>query len=139
MLVASRIATATSAATLFVGGQLAAQTPTKWECNFTHVSVYQGGNEDKRDPAIYATKREKFELVFLEASDKAYVLGNNGAQEVARFYTDRSGIQFVERTVSGVLQVTAIDRHGNAAHSRHSVGFGGDLIASQYYGFCTKR
>jgi hypothetical protein len=126
-------------AVLVASAESSAQTPTKWECTFTHAAGYRGGEEKKRDPARYTTKPEKLDLTFLEASGKAYILGNNGASEVARSPTDRGGIQFVERPASGVLQVTAIDQFGNAVHSRHTVGFEGDLIASQFYGSCTKR
>jgi hypothetical protein len=48
-------------------------------------------------------------------------------------------VQFVERTGSGVLQLTAIDSFGNAAHSRSTVYADGVLIAAQYYGKCTKN
>ena len=45
----------------------------------------------------FRTAPQAFSLVFLE-TDKAYVLGNNGASEVARVTTDSGGVQFVERT-----------------------------------------
>jgi hypothetical protein len=48
-------------------------------------------------------------------------------------------VQFVERTGSGVLQLTAIDSFGNAAHSRSTVYADGVLLAAQHYGKCTKN
>jgi hypothetical protein len=77
---------------------------------------------------------------FLAVDAKAYVIGNNGASEVTMVTTESGGsggLQFIERVGSGALQITAIDAHGNAVHSRHTV-LGGVLSPSQYYGACRK-
>ena len=36
------------------------------------------------------------------------------------------------------LRLTAIDRNGNAAHSRSTVTFDGLLMAAQHYGSCRR-
>lgn len=73
---------------------------------------------------------------FLIADDKAYVVGNAGSNPVIVAGAEGGGIQFIERTLSGVLQITAIDRAGNGVHSRHTRGFDGNLTPSQSYGRC---
>jgi hypothetical protein len=116
-----------------------AQGAFKWQCEFTTASSYAGGNENVRDARQFRIGPETLSLVFLETPDKAYVLGNNGASEVARVPTDSGGVQFIERTGSGALQLTAIDRNGNAAHSRSTVSSDGLLMAAQHYGRCTRQ
>ena len=115
-----------------------AQGPVKWECEFTAASSYRSGNEKVRDPGKFGAAPEVLSLTFLETNDKAFVLGNAGASEVARIPTESGGVQFVERTGSGALQLTAIDKNGNAAHSRSTVNFDGVLMAAQHYGSCRR-
>jgi len=124
--------------TVAVSNPSSAQGAFKWQCEFTTASSYGGGDEKVRDARKFRTAPEAFSLVFLETPDKAYVLGNNGASEVARASTDSGGVQFIERTGSGALQLTAIDRNGNAAHSRSTVTFDGLLMAAQHYGSCRR-
>jgi hypothetical protein len=113
-----------------------AEQPTKWACAFTTTAAYRGGNEEDRDPSLFKVAPEKFELTFLVVGTKGYAIGNVGSSEVAMVATDKGGLQFVERVQSGALQVTAIDIHGNAVHSRHTVWFDGVLLGEQHYGKC---
>jgi hypothetical protein len=115
-----------------------AEQPVKWECSFTTASGYDGGDETEQQPEKYRVTPQKLAFSFLVTDKQAFMLGNLGASEVGVFRTDKGGIQFVERTASGVLQLTAIDSFGNAVHSRNTVGFDGALIASQSYGKCKK-
>ena len=79
---------------------------------------------------------EKFELTFIldNETDKAYILGNNGTEEVSMFSSD-SGINLIEITGTGNLMTTTITKTGDTVHSRNGVILG-DLIPSQYYGQC---
>lgn len=117
----------------------AQRSSLKWECRFTTSSVYRGGDEGTRNPQKYAVGPELFELTFLETPEKAYALGNNGSAEVVRVRTDRGGVQFIEKTTSGAIQLTAIDQYGNGAHSRSTVNFDGKLLAAQHYGTCSAK
>jgi uncharacterized protein YuzE len=80
--------------------------------------------------------KEDFKLTFLvdEKADKAYILGNNGSNEVANIYRG-DGRTFIEITGTGNVMTTTITPELEAVHSRHSVMFG-KLIPSQYYGKC---
>ena len=115
-----------------------AQAPIKWECEFRTASTYAGDGEKERNPDKFVVSKQPLSLTFLEADQKAFVLGNAGAAEVALLRTDRGGLQFIERTGSDALQVTALDAFGNATHSRHTVNFDGQLLAAQHYGKCKK-
>jgi hypothetical protein len=114
------------------------QSVNKWVCNFSTAATYAGGEETARDPSKFRVQRQAFTLTFVEDT-KSYVVGNAGAAEVGRVQTDKGGVQFIERTGSGALQLTAFDAFGNAAHSRSTVGFDGVLMAAQHYGKCSKN
>jgi hypothetical protein len=112
--------------------------PVTWKCSFEATTGYRGGNETVRSPNKFGIVPEKLELTFIDAGDKAYVVGNNGSNEVVRLAVHPGGVQFVERVGSGALQVTAIDSFGNAVHSRHTQ-MAGQLLAAQHYGRCTRQ
>ncbi len=71
-------------------------------------------------------------------ADKVYVLGNNGSNEVVKV-PGNDYVSFLEATGAGNVMVTTITNTMNTVHSRNTVGFGGDLISSQYYGKCTAK
>jgi len=75
-------------------------------------------------------------LTFLldEDADKAYIIGNNGSNEVAHIYRG-DGRSFVEISATGNVMVTTISPDLKAVHSRNSVMLG-QIIPSQYYGEC---
>ena len=109
-------------------------------CPFTTASSYEGRSEKDREASQFKVIPQQLALTFLVADTKAYVMGNNGASEVTMVTTESGGsggLQFIERVVSGALQITAIDAYGDAVHSRHTV-LGGVLRPSQYYGTCRK-
>lgn len=83
--------------------------------------------------------KEDFKLTFLldEESGKAYVVGNNGSNEVAHIYRG-DGRTFVEITNTGNVMSTTLTPEMDAVHSRHSVMLG-ELMPSQYYGKCTAK
>ena len=88
----------------------------------------------------FVLKSERLAMRFLMTGDKAFSLSNNGSNPVMPFVTEGwgsgGGVQFAEVTGVNTVNVTAIDKTGNAVHSRHSVGSSGRLIPSQYYGKC---
>ena len=121
-----------------------AQPVASLTCTFSHASVYPGPGFV---PDEYAVEETTFSLRFVvDGERRAYLIGNLDTVPVstygsiasfsADFQSESDGVQFVETTPSGALQVTAIDPDMNAAHSRHTVIFG-TLAASQYYGRCT--
>ena len=113
-----------------------AQPPVQWECTFTTAASYEGGNGSARDPNLFRVTPQALALTFLIVDATGYIVGNNGASEVTMVTTDSDGLQFIERVASGALQITAVDKYGNAVHSRHTVGFDGVLLGAQYYGNC---
>lgn len=97
-------------------------------CNFTNYSDQKGNH------------KEKFKLIFVidKKADKAHMIGNNGSNPVV--HVDKgNGKSFVEITGLGNVMTTTIDSKMKAVHSRNSVGFSGELLPSQYYGFCEKK
>jgi len=69
---------------------------------------------------------------------KAYVIGNNGSNEVV-LVQNQDGFTLVEITGTGNVMVTAITFGGQAVHSRHSMVSKSEIIPSQYYGRCTTQ
>ena len=126
-------------ASLSAASPVCAQEPVKWMCKFTSLSHYTGGTETDLKADKFRVTNDPFELTFLETGKQALVLGNAGAAEVGRFRTERGVLQFVETTPAGTLQVTAIDKFGNAAHSRNTASLDGSLMPSQAYGKCRKH
>jgi hypothetical protein len=90
----------------------------------------------------YASDKGVYELdedlvlrfVIDKATDKAYLVGDNGTSEV-QMIQSRAGISFLEVTGSGNLMTTAVDLSGTSVHSRNALLDGG-LVASQSYGWC---
>ncbi|MDE1237048.1 hypothetical protein [Vibrio aestuarianus] len=92
------------------------------------------------DPeGIHVTKSD-FILRYLidPDADKVYVLGNNGSNEVVKV-SGSDHVSFLEATGAGNVMFTTITNTMDTVHSRNTVGFGGDLIPSQYYGKCTAK
>jgi len=83
-------------------------------------------------------KTDNFVLTFVldTENQKAYVVGNSGSEEVTPIIND-DRMTFIEITATGTVQVTAVDKKGNSAHSRHT-NIGG-LMPSQYYGTCVLK
>ena len=97
---------------------VAQQKPIKWECIFTTASSYGGGNEKDRDPSRFVVNPQQLALTFLVEGMDGFVMGNNGAVEVALVATDSGGVQFI-------------------VHSRHTVAFDG-VLSAQHYGKCRR-
>jgi len=79
----------------------------------------------------------KFELTFIIDAEnkKAYIVGNQGSDDVALIPSRAGMMSFVEVTDAGNVMSTAIDADLKSVHSRNSIIFG-KLAASQYYGEC---
>lgn len=77
-----------------------------------------------------------FKLTFIvdNESDKAYMLGNLGTEDVLMRSTEEA-VNFIEITDAGNIMLTTIDASGFSVHSRHTVMFG-EIVSSQYYGNC---
>ncbi|EGU9031290.1 hypothetical protein GA076_23970 [Vibrio parahaemolyticus] len=92
------------------------------------------------DPEGVHAAKSDFILRYLidPDADKVYVLGNNGSNEVVKV-PGNDHVSFLEATGAGNVMVTTITNTMNTVHSRNTVGFGGDLIPSQYYGKCTAK
>ncbi|ENM5934270.1 hypothetical protein CTB58_002091 [Vibrio mimicus] len=103
---------------------------TTMECTYTKYSDPEGLHETDKDFVLRY-------LLDLEAN-KAYVLGNNGSNEVA-IINGSDQVTFVEATGSGNIMTTTITASKKTVHSRNTVSFGGDLIPSQYYGHCVQK
>lgn len=80
----------------------------------------------------------KFVLTFIldKNTDKAYIVGNQGSDEVA-FIPNKfeGGFSFVEITPAGNVMSTAVDSTGISVHSRNTI-IDGIITPSQYYGKC---
>jgi len=111
---------------------------TEWDCRFSRAVTYDGGTEKNLDVAKYSLGPDKFELKFIDDNKEAYLVSVPPTQ-VARSPNAFGGIQYIEITNPGAVQVTALDKHGNAVHSRHTVMPDGTITASQYYGRCTRK
>ncbi|MCU7806642.1 MAG: hypothetical protein KZQ73_02060, partial [Candidatus Thiodiazotropha sp. (ex Semelilucina semeliformis)] len=99
---------------------------TSYACNYTTYSDQEGNQKVNM----------KFELKFIvdHETGKAYMVGNNGSNEVG-FQVSDGQVAFLELTTSGNFMTTAIDSKNNSVHSRNSVMFG-EMLPSQYYGKC---
>lgn len=108
---------------------LALAETTTFVCDYKTWS-----DEDGNHPV-----KSEFVLTFLIDGDsgKAFMIGNNGSEEVQVFGGDDS-ISFVEITATKNIMTTAIANDGSSVHSRNSVMFG-DVVASQYYGNCVSK
>lgn len=101
----------------------------RWECEYIDFSSKTGLN--KEDPPL------RFSLMVDAAAKKAYMLGEHGTGDVA-YIMGRNRETFLEDTESGNINLTVIADDGQSVHSRHPI-IGGQFLASQYYGRCTKR
>ncbi|HFQ5220984.1 TPA: hypothetical protein ACGUTS_004962 [Vibrio vulnificus] len=113
----------------FVSSSTIASTSTL-ECVYKKYADPEG---------IHVTKND-FILRYLidPDADKVYVLGNNGSNEVVKV-SGSDHVSFLEATGAGNVMFTTITNTMDTVHSRNTVGFGGDLIPSQYYGKCTAK
>lgn len=73
-----------------------------------------------------------------EEAGKSYIIGNNGAEEVAEL-KNAGGVTFVEVTGTGNVSVTTITHDLKSVHSRNTILAltKNELIPSQHYGTCT--
>ena len=110
---------------LFISLTAVAETST-FICGYEQFATPDGLEKPKR----------KFVLTFIvdRSSHKAYVLGNQGSEEVKLLETSEQ-LVFIELTATGNIMTTTIDSKLQTVHSRHSVLFDG-LVPSQYYGNC---
>jgi len=90
------------------------------------------------DPTGIHRDTENFSLTFVvdSGTQKAYVIGNNGSEQV-HLVNGWTAITFVEITDSGNVMTTTLAK-GKSVHSRNSVA-DGQIIPTQYYGTCTVR
>ena len=95
-------------------------------------------------PLKPTVQRQQFDLIFDQVDlqkGTGRLIGNQGGSDVV-VVPAAQAITLVESVGSGVLQITVIfaaknaDGSLQAVHSRHTVGFGGEPIPSQYYGSC---
>ena len=102
-------------------------SPISYICNYDSYSDEEGNHKVGKE----------FVLTFIVDSEnkKAYIVGNQGSEEVAAIPHRIGGVSFVEVTGSGNVMSTVIDTAGNSVHSRNT-SLGGKLVPSQYYGKC---
>ncbi|MBM3347472.1 MAG: hypothetical protein FJY55_13390 [Betaproteobacteria bacterium] len=117
-------------ASLLLASPVYARTTT-FECSLPRYSDRTGG--------LYQEKGG-LNLTFLvdQTARKAYVLGNNGSNEVM-LLPNQEGFTLIEVTGTGNVMVTAITFGGVAVHSRHSMVGKNEILPSQYYGRCTAK
>jgi hypothetical protein len=106
---------------------LANKSPTTLICDYRKAATPDG---------LEAIGKNEFKLNFIidSTTGKAYVLGNNGSEEVTMLSSGK-GISFIEITDVGNVMVTTVDASGISVHSRNSIILG-ELVPSQYYGSC---
>lgn len=111
-----------------------------WTCEFIFGVMNRNTEMAAPVQSDIVVKPERLQLRFLVTGDKAFMLGNNGSNPVMVFVpeTGGGGVQFVEITGADTVNVTAIDKDGNAVHSRHSMARSYRLIPSQYFGQCRR-
>jgi len=115
--------------TILIFSKMTYALPLSFDCSYESFSDDSGNHKVEND----------FDLKFvLDAdSEKAYMVGNNGAADVI-YLINPSGesISFVEITPSQNVMTTTISPiSGESVHSRNSVLLG-EMIPSQYYGKC---
>lgn len=102
---------------------------TTFLCEYSLFSDQSGAHKEKEPLA--------FTILLDPDTKKAYLVGNNGSAEVI-YRAAPERLTFIEETASGNLNVTVIARDGQSAHSRHPF-IGDKILASQYYGSCSKK
>ena len=102
----------------------------------TYVCTYHHFSDDEGKHRVSS----EFVLRFIVDGEngKAYMLGNQGSEEVTVIQNTSGGLSFLEVTGTGNLMTTAIDTKGESVHSRNTL-MGGELIPSQYYGECETK
>jgi hypothetical protein len=121
-----KIATLTLlSATLLAAGQVGA-APVTYICDYKTYSD-KNGLHKVSNPFVLT-------FLFDASTKKAYLIGNNGSEEVRPFVQD-AGMTLVEVTAVGNIMVTAITTDGKSVHSRTGILLG-EIVPSQYYGEC---
>ncbi len=112
---------------IFLFSSVSLASPITYVCNYGSYSDEEGNHKAEKE----------FRLTFIldTENEKAYIVGNQGSEEVAVFPHRLGGISFVEVTSAGNVMATAIDTANNSVHSRNT-SLGGELVPSQYYGKC---
>ena len=103
---------------------------TTFVCDYKTSSDPEDGLQKVTNPFILT-------FVIDNENDKAYMVGNNGSEEVT-IIPNSDGLTFIGITETGNVMATTIVKSGATVHSRNSVMFG-DLIPSQFYGQCEFR
>ena len=80
------------------------------------------------------SKKLKLEILHDAEKNKAYVVGNQGVEEVVSI-AGYKVISFIEITSTKSIITTTIVNKKKTVHSRNTTLLG-ELIASQYYGSC---
>jgi hypothetical protein len=121
----------------------AQQLALAFECTFPLSSTVSGGEFDGKNMRLSSSDTMKFTIV-LKGSE-AFLVGNNGIEQVQFVRHGTSAFTFIEKTRMGAVQILAIDSNLNAVHSRHTMMFTPydltkwTLMPSQYYGRCNLK
>lgn len=93
--------------------------------------TFDGGYTDE------GKTNEKMEFSFiLDDVTGESIMRGNGGMSIVENHIGADAITFFEKLFTGAMQTTTITFSGNAVHSRHSLLLG-DMVPSQYYGFCS--
>ena len=124
-----------ASAMVFVTANASAQSPWYLRCTFTHASI----SYEEFSPAAFSVSEvEEFVLIYYVDANEIRLFGNVGSSVIDYSAGPLDVLTFTEVTPLGVHQITVVDQRGNAVHSRHTVGFGGVIMPSQYYGRCER-
>ena len=101
------------------------------------TTIFKCSYTDYSSPEGFEKLKKQFELTFLLDLEKgtAYVMGNQGGEEVTVVANATGGLTFIEVTGAGSVQVTAMGKSGKSVHSRNTI-IDGEIMPSQYYGKC---
>jgi len=116
--------------TLVLINSLPANAKTiEWECDYKKYASKESGLKKAKD----------FSMTFILDSidDTAFIKGNIGVSKVIPIIGSQGSITFIEITDTKNVMTTTIIPNGESVHSRNST-LPNKLIASQYYGNCTK-
>ena len=103
---------------------------TTFECNYPTYSDKKG---------VHAAKSPmRLSFIVDPATEKAYLTGELGSSEV-QMISNTDGLTFLEITPSGNVMTTTITAGGESVHSRNTILFKNELVASQHYGSCRKK
>src|SRR5262249_40051129 len=84
--------------------------------------VYQKFHTDA-DTRLQNVKDFKLQFTIDTVTNKAFVVGNEGAEEVT-LVTGSDGMTFLEFLPTGAVQTTTVAHNGSSVHSRHSLLIG---------------